>query len=116
MWQFVGQEKALSLLQCSVEAGSLGHAYLIIGPPHVGKMTLALDLARALNCEAAERPCGECNSCRKIASRNHPDVQIIGLSQDGSDEAKLISIEQIRKVQHSANLPPYECKYNVFVI
>jgi len=116
MWQFVGQEKALSLLRRSVETGSLGHAYLIIGPPHVGKMTLALDLARALNCEAAERPCGECNSCRKIASRNHPDVQIIGLSQDGNSEAKLISIEQVREVQHSASLPPYEGKYKVFII
>jgi DNA polymerase-3 subunit delta' len=116
MWQFVGQERAVALLQRSLEAGSVGHAYLIVGPPHVGKMTLALDLARALNCEAAERPCGQCHSCQKIASGNHPDVQIIGLSQNENSEAKLISIEQIRDVQHSASLPPFEGECKVFII
>ncbi len=30
----------------------------------VGKMTLAIDLARALNCEADEPPCGKCPPCR----------------------------------------------------
>ena len=29
----------------------MAHAYLVIGPAHVGKMTLALNLAQALNCD-----------------------------------------------------------------
>ena len=98
----------------------MAHAYLLVGPPHVGKMTLALNLAQALNCEAAEPPCGECASCQKIALANHADVQIIGLTQNrGSAEAKPrveIGIDQIRQMQHSASLPPFEGRYKVFII
>jgi DNA polymerase-3 subunit delta' len=83
-------------------------------------MTLALNLAQALNCEAAEPPCGECPSCQKIASASHADVQVIGLTQNGSSaEAKLrmeISIDQIRQMQHSASLPPFEGRYKTFII
>jgi len=83
-------------------------------------MTLALNLAQALNCEAAEPPCGECASCQKIALAKHADVQIIGLVNGGdSAEAKLrteIGIDQIRQMQHAASLPPFEGKYKVFII
>jgi len=120
MWQVVGQNRAVSLLERSLESKVVAHAYLFVGPPHVGKMTLALNLAQALNCEAAEPPCGECLSCQKIASAKHADVQIIGLTTDGdSTEAKPraeISIDQIRQMQHSASLPPFEGRYKVFII
>ena len=120
MWQVIGQNRAVSLLQRSLERETLAHAYLLVGPPHVGKMTLALNLAQALNCEADERPCGECASCQKIALARHADVQIIGLDYDGnSAEAKPrveIGIDQIREMQHSASLPPFEGRYKVFII
>jgi DNA polymerase III delta prime subunit len=41
LWQVVGQSRVVSLLQRSLERGSIAHAYLVVGPPHVGKMTLA---------------------------------------------------------------------------
>ena len=117
MWQVIGQTRVVSLLQHSLEAGTLAHAYLMVGPSHVGKMTLALNLAQALNCEAAERPCGECASCRKIASAGHADVQVIGLTQnEDAAEAKLIGIDQIKQMQHFASLPPFEGKCKVFII
>ncbi len=120
MWQVIGQNRAVSLLQRSLERGALAHAYLFVGPVHVGKMTLAINLAQALNCPAAERPCGECASCQKIASANHPDVQVIGLAQGvNSDESRPraeIGIDQIRQMQHSASLPPFEGSYKVFII
>ena len=120
MWQVVGQNRAVSLLEHSLERKVVAHAYLFVGPPHVGKMTLALNLAQALNCEAAEPPCGECLSCQKISSAKHADIQIIGLTTDGdSTEAKSlaeISIDQIRQMQHSASLPPFEGRYKVFII
>ena len=120
MWQVIGQNRAVSLLQHSLEIDSLAHAYLFVGPAHVGKMTLALNLAQALNCEAAEPPCGQCASCQKIASAKHADAQIIGLSYDGdSPEARPrveISIDRIRQIQHSASLPPFEGRYRVFII
>jgi len=83
-------------------------------------MTLALNLAQALNCQSVERPCAECASCQKIASANHADVQVIGLIQnDNSAGTKLrteIGIDQIRQLQHSASLPPFEGSYKVYII
>jgi len=120
VWQVIGQTRAVSLLQRGLETGSLAHAYLFVGPAHVGKMTLALNLAQALNCESTEPPCGRCDSCQKIASAKHADIQIIGLGTD-EDSAKArskveISIDQIRQIQHSASLPPFEGRHKVFII
>lgn len=118
-WQIVGQDRAVTLLQRNLERGAVAHAYLLVGPPHVGKMTLALELAQALNCEAAEPPCGECDPCQKVASGKHADVQVIGLDIGGNSNDKPraeISIEQVREMQHSSSLPPFEGKHKVFII
>lgn len=116
-WQVIGQDRITALLRRSLEGGVLAHAYLFTGPPHVGKMTLALDIAAALNCDAGERPCGECTACRKIRASSHPDVQVIGLARkEDTAEARNISTEQIKEMQHIASLPPFEGKYKVFVI
>lgn len=117
MWQVIGQKKNTTLLQRSLEREWLAHAYLLVGPPHVGKMTLALDIARVLNCDSAESPCGECPSCQKITAGNHADVQVISLIQrDDTTGAKNIRTEQIKEMQHAASLPPFEGKYKVFII
>ncbi len=118
MWQIIGQGRAVSLLQQSLKAGRLAHAYLLVGPQHVGKMTLAIKLAQALNCEASEeKPCLECTACKKIAAGSHADVQVIGLSlNEDETETKVIKIEQIRDVLHMASLPPFEGKHKVFII
>lgn len=119
-WQVIGQSRAVSLLQRSLEKDVLAHAYLFTGPPHVGKMTLALNLAQALNCQEDAPPCGQCRSCQKIAQGKHADVQTIGLlSTPDAGEVKTraeISIDQIRQLQHSASLPPFEGQYKVFII
>ncbi len=122
MWQTVGQSKTVGLLQKALKEGSLSHAYLLVGPPQVGKMTLALDLAMALNCRAEKekRPCGNCVSCQKINSGKHADVQVVGLNSDidtdDSRERTEISIEQIKEMLHSAALPPFEGEYRVYII
>jgi DNA polymerase-3 subunit delta' len=117
MWQIIGQDRILSSLRRGLEGGTLAHAYLLVGPPHVGKMTLARDLARAVNCGEAGPPCGECAACQKISVGKHADVQMIGLY--GGAEARSrteIGIDQIREVQHAASLPPFEGKCRVFII
>jgi len=97
----------------------MAHAYLLVGPPHVGKMTLALNLAQALNCQGAEPPCGLCDACQKIDSGKHADVQVIGLNSAGNSTDKPrteIGINQIKEMQHSSSLPPFEGRYKVFII
>lgn len=121
MWDVVGQDRVLSLLQRGLETDSLAHAYLLVGPAHVGKMTLALNLAEALNCEGAEPPCGECVSCQRIADGKHADIQVIDLGNANGDSAESesrakISVEQIEQMQHSASLPPFEGRCKVFIL
>ncbi len=118
MWQVIGQARAVSLLKHSLESGTLSHAYLLVGPQHIGKMTLALNLAQALNCQAVEKPCLECASCKKIAAGAHSDVQVISLDYDeeADIERKLISVEQIDGILHDASLPPFEGNNKVFII
>jgi len=120
MWQTIGQTEALALLEHSLETGNLAHAYLFVGAPHIGKMTLALDLARAVNCLGSQPPCGECPSCRRITDGKHTDITIISLnSARDSGETKSrteISIDDIRGLQHNATLPPFEGKCKVFII
>jgi DNA polymerase-3 subunit delta' len=120
MWQTIGQPEALALLKHSLKAGNLAHAYLFVGAPHIGKMTLALDLARALNCQGSEPPCGECQSCKRITDGKHADIRIISLNStrdSGDTKARVeISIDDIRELQHNASLPPFEGKHKVFII
>jgi DNA polymerase-3 subunit delta' len=117
MWDIIGQDRAVSLLVQSLAAGTAAHAWLFTGPEHIGKMTLARHLAQALNCERAEKPCGECAACRKIGEGKHPDVQVIGIARtDEGAESKVISVEQMKDLQHDANLPPFEGRNKVFII
>jgi DNA polymerase-3 subunit delta' len=112
MWDIFGQTKAVDLLKSGVEQDRLSHAYLFVGPKHIGKGTLALKLAQAVNCPEEDLPCGICASCSRIASGANPDVQTICLAPG----AKEIGIDQIREAQHTASLKPYESKFRVFVI
>jgi DNA polymerase III subunit delta' len=112
MWQTVGHDHAIRLLQNSIETKRTSHAYLFSGPRQIGKATLARDFARALNCAEPDRPCGRCRSCRKIDASIHPDVQIIEL-EEGS---KNISIDAVRKLQEGVALRPFEGMVKVYII
>jgi len=111
MWQVVGHEETVALLDRSLRNGRLAHAYLFVGPRHVGKMRLAIELAKALNCHHEERPCGVCTQCERIEGLKHADVQVIGV--DGTTE---IGIDQMREMQHCASLKPFEGRHRVFII
>jgi DNA polymerase-3 subunit delta' len=122
MWQTIGQSRTVGFLQQALTQGSLSHAYLLVGPPQVGKMTLALDLAKTLNCRSEKdlRPCENCVPCQKIAAGNHADVQVVALNRNPNPEdikeRTEIGIEQIKEMLHSASLPPFEGEYRVYII
>jgi len=110
-WGIIGHEAAVRLLQRSLQRGQLSHAYLFLGPPRIGKTTLALALARALNCSAGERPCGRCRSCTLIAAGRHPDVRLV----EGG-EVRAIHIDQIRELQREIVLSPLEAPRRVVIL
>jgi len=82
----------------------------------VGKGTLALELAQALNCEGPEPPCQECSPCRRIAAGIHADVQVVGVEATDGGIHKDISIDQIRELGRVVSLRPFEGRCRVIII
>ena len=115
MWSLIGHGAILQLLERSLEAGRLAHSYLLVGPPHVGKMTLALQLAQAVNCTAPARPCQECSQCLRVAAGKQADIQVLGV-EEGRSTAKEIGIDQVRDLQRAASLKPFEGSCRVFIV
>ena len=110
MWQVIGHEWAVKLLQRSLSLNKVSHAHLLAGPSQIGKTTLGLALAKALNCTGDPKPCGQCLSCTKIERGIHPDVRIV------EPEGETIKIAQIRQVQREAILAPYEGRWRVYIL
>ncbi len=136
MWQLYGQDHILRQLEPALSADQLSHAYLLVGPPHVGKMTLALNLAQSVNClQGPGAPCGSCTQCSRIAAGHHADVRIVGVGRrekspetggetDGGSgradsradsievprpgQSTVIGINHVRDVLHQVNLKPFE--------
>ena len=133
---YIGNAAARRFLLGSWRAGRLAHAYLFVGPRQVGRRTLALWLARLVNCDQAEPhtqvapfgpgggtptaagPCDRCSACRRIMHGNYPDVMVVEPELDELGEVKRgVVIEQIREVvERRASLRPYEGPTKVFVI
>ena len=117
-WNLYGQDHLLSALERGLSLGQLSHAYLLVGPPQVGKGALAMKMAQALNCLQDSPPCGGCASCRRVERGIHADVQVIAPSADertGRMRSE-IGIDQVRDMEHAAALGAYEGKYRVFII
>jgi DNA polymerase-3 subunit delta' len=108
----IGQEKAKKLLIRSHGNTRMGHAFLFRGPAGVGKKRAALTFASYINCLAPANndACGQCQSCLKFKSGNHPDLHII--EPDGA----AIKINQIRALKQALAFPPFEARYRVVIL
>ncbi|MEO7251971.1 MAG: DNA polymerase III subunit delta' [Arenimonas sp.] len=106
-WQ---QQVFDSAVQMHVQ-GRLGHAQLLVGPPHLGKRAVAEALANRLLCAAPRADgfaCGQCRSCRMfpaqtiglVTTQAHADLQRVGLepNEKGDKLRSEITVEQIRRL------------------
>ncbi len=86
-----GQDRAKALMGAWLRQGRVPHAVLVSGPPGIGKRFLALELAKALNCQAGgEVACGRCPPCCKSESWSHPDLYaLLPLSKKEKDNREL---------------------------
>jgi DNA polymerase III subunit delta' len=118
MWQIYGQEHILKQLEPGLKQGRLAHAYLLVGPPHVGKMTLALNLAQSVNClQGTGAPCGVCAQCLRVAQGHHADIRVISVTQRNEDgpTRTVIGIGDVKEALHQAHLKPYEGACTVII-
>jgi DNA polymerase-3 subunit delta' len=112
-WPIVGHRWAVQQLQYAVAHDEMSHALLITGPENVGKTTLARTLVAAILCRAeGGKPCGDCLSCRKLASDNHPDFMPVATE----DKASRLKIDQIREVERFLSLTPRESLHKVALV
>jgi len=114
-WGIAGHEWAVDLLKGHVAQDRMRHAYLFTGSKGVGRRTLALRLAQALNCDqptASGLPCLKCRSCEKIEHMTHPDLALVEADRIGGT----LKVDQIRELQHSLMLTPYEARYRVAIL
>jgi len=113
-WNLLGHEWAVDMLRQHVARHEIRHAYLLTGAPGIGKRTLALRLAQALNCEnpiESGMPCFTCRTCKQIEGMAHPDLTIIQAEVEGGT----LKVEQVRDIQRTLNLKPYQSQYRVAV-
>jgi DNA polymerase III subunit delta' len=135
---FVGNPQAVRTVRQMLANERVPGALIFSGPEGVGKKTLALMLAKALNCERRKAGggdfCGECARCRKVdamiaaaredlerrreikeAARRvegliYFDIQVI------EPITRYILVEQIRRLRVTAASRPFELPRNVYVI
>ncbi|MGE5124049.1 MAG: ATP-binding protein, partial [Acidobacteriaceae bacterium] len=114
-WGLIGHEWAVNLLAEHVAKGRERHAYLLTGPAGIGRRTLALRFAQALNCKQPPQPgqpCRECLACKRIEAMQHPDLAVVVAEHEG----ETLRIDQVRELQHTLSLAPYEGRYRVALV
>jgi DNA polymerase-3 subunit delta' len=114
-WGMIGHHWAIKLLRNQVSKNTFRHAYLFTGPKGIGRRTLAIRLAQALNCPRSPSPgtpCFECRTCSHIEQMQHPDLSIVQSEHEG----RILKVDQIRSLQHDLSLSPYEANFRVAVI
>jgi DNA polymerase-3 subunit delta' len=110
-----GHDAIAEGLRRVVARGRLGHAYLFVGPPGVGKRLFATELARALLCERpleALTACGECPSCVQLEAGAHPDFAFAECPPDKNR----FPLAELRKILDLFPLKPARGKGKVYVI
>jgi len=111
-WNLVGHEWAVDMLKKHVVNGTTRHAYLFAGPPGLGRRSLALRFAQALNCQtpiSSGIPCGQCRNCKQIEAMQYPDLSVVQADSEGST----LKVDQIRDARRSLTLKPYVANYRV---
>jgi len=111
----LGHEWAVDMLRGHIENSRARHAYLITGPDGVGRRTLAIRLAQALNCTQPPKPgipCIECRACTLIERIQYPDLAVVQ-AEEGSSTLK---VEQIRELQRTLSLAPFEAAYKIALL
>ncbi len=123
MWSITGHTGQLDALNRALLSQKPAHAYVFSGPEQIGKGTVALEFAAALNCEADSKPCMECRPCRDTLANRHTDVEMIepGSICDDSEhrdhaDSRDLRICQIRRLERILTLSPYSGGRRVAIV
>jgi DNA polymerase-3 subunit delta' len=103
----IGQKRIKELFKRSLAGGQVAHAYLLFGDEGVGKDALAIEFAKALNCEKnSSDACNSCSSCKRVELLSHPNVKFIvalptGKTEKmGDDPVAVLTEDQVHALRH----------------
>lgn len=114
-WGMIGHEWAVQLLKGHLMRGEPRHAYLFSGPSGVGRRTLALRFAQAINAEnppAAGDFDPQTRTSQQFENMQHPDLSLIERQEGDRD----IKIDALRQLQRNIILAPYMAKYRIALL
>ena len=106
----LGNERLKENLRQSLSKGHASHFYLISGPAGSGKHTLARLLSAALMCTGNQRPCLQCNSCRKVLENIHPDYITVT-----DPEHKHVAVKIVRQIRDDMFIRPNEGEKKIYL-
>jgi len=121
----VGHETAEAQLARSFRSGRMHHAWLITGPPGIGKATLAFRLARWIYAGKAKSGTDTALHVepshpmfRMVASGGHPDLRVLKreLNEKTGKMRSEISVEQARDAIHFLQLTPALGGWRIVII
>jgi len=98
MKKIIGHQRQVQFLHHQLQEDNLAQVYLFVGPPFIGKFTLAQNLAQTLLRTEEE------------ALRLHPDFLLIAQSEEA------ISIETILELQRKISLKPVASSKKIVII
>ena len=108
-WNIIGHDWAVRRLSRQIDSGQLAQSHLFVGPPSVGKATLAAAMARQVLSVYAANPA---RAQRLVEQRKHPDMTWVGVGEGESS----VKIEQIRNLIHTLTLAPIEGRYRIAIV
>lgn len=92
--RIIGQDEAVFYIKKSIESGSLSHAYLLCGPPGVGKTMMAHAMASSLL---------DMNGA-------HPDLFLV------EPQGNFLTIDHVRTISRDIQLKPFAGSHKVYII
>ena len=110
MFELLGQSFVKKYFNESFKGNRISHSYILNGPDGIGKSVFAFYMAQVLLCTGTNKPCNECNACKKTTKLLHPDIRII------SSDKKSIGVNDIRSLIDEVSKRPYEGEYKIFII